>query len=483
MKPLLLDEVKIALRAELKTPLGRGLITGVTTDSRQVKTGDLFIALRGDRYDGHDFVDEAVRAGARALVIERNMPLSDEIKNNDVCVMKVADTVGALGDLARFYRRTLGHRLNVIAVTGSNGKTTTREMIYHVLSKRWKGHRSPKNYNNQLGVPLTILGIEPEHDFVVIELGSSSPGEIKALSLIVEPDMALITHVGFSHLEGLEDIDGVSVEKVSIAAGLKKHAVMICSTEHKGTLKRVRALGRNVITFGTDNDADVSGANISQVQGKIYFETNDRCQVELAMIGVHNVNNALGALAVVRRLGVTSSEYAEALKDFHAVPGRMVCADVNGITIIDDTYNANPDSMAVALRTLESQETLGRRVFVCGDMCELGVASGFYHRELGRAIAKSGVDLLLTVGEQSAQTASAALEAGMGWAGVQRSISSVRLARLIKSMIHEGDVIMVKGSRAMRMEEVVKSLKRFRRRAEPIRTSGEHKKTRAKSKK
>ena len=462
MKALLLEEVKNALRAELKTPLGKGMITRVATDSRQVKPGDMFVALRGEKFDGHDFIAPAIEAGARAVLIDRNIPLPDRAQQRGLCVLKVADTLEALGRLAQFYRRNLLKSVRIIALTGSNGKTTTRQMIYHVLSKHKKGHQSPKNYNNAIGVPLTIFGVEPEHEFVVVEIGSNQRGEVAALSRIVEPDIAVITHVGPTHLEGLKDIEGVSVEKVSIVAGLKEHGVIICGTDHGPTVERVRALGRHLITFGLDAQADVGGFKVRWEQGRMRFQTSDQCEMVLPVGGLHNVKNALAALAVVRRLGVANRDFAAALADFKAAPGRMSYHYVNGITIIDDSYNANPVSMEAALAELDNHIHAGRRIFVCGDMCELGPASEDYHRRLGQAVSRSRVDLLLTVGVQASQTAQAALEAGMGRSYVQRSVSSRRLARLIKSMIRDEDVILVKGSRAMQMELVVEALQRYR---------------------
>ena len=462
MKPLLLDEVKNAVRAEIKTPLGKGLIKRVCTDSRQIEPDDLFVALRGERFDGHNFIDAALAAGARAVMIDRNIPLPDKAQANNVCVLKVQDTLEALGLLARFYRRSLRHSVQIIAVTGSNGKTTTREMIYHTLSKFKKGYRSPHNYNNQIGVPLTLLGIDSDHDFAVVEIGANAPGEVARLSRICEPNIAVITHVGPTHLEGFKNLEGVSAEKVSIVVGLQEHGVVVCGVDHPPTLERLQTLGRHVITFGLDPHADVSGGNIRREPGRVRFETNDRSEVLLPIAGVHNVKNALAALAVVRRLGLTSAQFAQALRDFQGAPRRLAFHQVNGITIIDDCYNASPSSMSAALAELNGLTDSPRRIFVVGDMYELGESSEQYHRQLGQDIAKSKVDLLLTVGAQAAWTAQAALEAGMGLSRVQRAISSKRLARLIKSMIRDQDTILVKGSRAMKMELVVEALQRYR---------------------
>lgn len=462
MKPLLLQEIKQALRGEYKTSARKKLITGVTTDSRTVAPGDLFVALHGEHFDGHEFIDQAVAGGAVAVVADRNIPISPMITEHEVCLIKVDDTLIALGDLARFYRRSLGRSLTVIAVTGSNGKTTTREMIYHTLGKNRKGHRSPGSFNNSVGVPLTLLGVERGHDFVVVEIGSNAPGEVAALSRIAQPDIAVITSVGQSHLAGLKDTDGVSVEKVAITAGLDDHGVIICGTDHQPTLDRIKALGRRMISFGFDPAADVGATKVRRLNGHMLFETNDHIEIDLPMGGRHNVSNALAALAAVRRLGITNHDFARAMQDFTPVAQRMIYKEVNGITVIDDTYNANPSSMAVALDELLTHPHAPRRVMIVGDMGELGPESDRLHQQLGRDIAAANIDLFLAVGPQAALAATAALEAGMGWGSVTRSVSSKRLARLVKSMIHQGDVIMVKGSRMMEMEKVVESLLRFR---------------------
>ena len=462
MKQLALDEIKTVLRAEMKTPKTPGLISRVTTDSRDVLPGDMFVALRGPRFNGHDFIDQAVERGAVAVVADMNLPVSAVLKERGTTMFKVEDSTLALGDLARFYRQSLRHSLTVIAVTGSNGKTTTREMIYHVLSKRWAGHRSPASYNNQIGLPMTLLGVEPIHHFAVVEIGSSAPGEIANLSRIASPDIAVITHIGPAHLAGFGDIDGVSIEKSSIVAGLKERGVVVCHAGHTPTLERVRSLTRHVISFGTEGDVDVSAGKVRVEHGRLRFETNDRCEIIIPIGGAHNANNALAALAVVRRLGITTREFAAAITDFSGVSGRMRYLSFGGITVIDDTYNANPDSMAAAIAELTTHRQAPRRVLIIGDMAELGPHSEQLHRQLGRDVAFSNIDALLTVGPQAAHAARAALDAGMGRGSVQRAVSSTRLARLVKTLILDGDVILVKGSRSVKMETVVTSLSRWR---------------------
>ncbi len=463
MKPFLTEEIKHITHAEFLTPAGRGLVTGISTDSRRTRPGDMFIALRGEHFDGHDFIDSAAAAGAQTIMVQGKPVLSDRVRSQGVCVMRVNDTVKALGELARAYRRGLEHSITMIAVTGSNGKTTTREMIYHVLSRRRKGHRSPASYNNAIGVPMTLFGMEPDHDFAVVELGSNAPGEIAELSRITEPDIAVITSVSPAHLQGLKTVDQVSREKLSIVTGLTSRGALVCPTDHDLTLERANALGRQVITFGLEPGAAVSAHDITWAPGSVSFETNDRCRVVLPLAGVHNVRNALAALAAVRRLGVASVEFAEAIKDFRPVDARLVFKHIHGITVIDDSYNANPASMNAALdELLRHRRPGGRLVMVCGDMCELGAEAVRYHSELGRRIAAAKIDLFFTVGDLAALAATAAVEMGMPRGQVQRAINSRRLARLIKASLRDGDVICVKGSRYMKMEKIIESMERYR---------------------
>ncbi len=461
---ILPEEIKHTLQAEPKSRLCNGLITGVCIDSRRVQPGDLFIALRGENFDGHDFVARAIDAGACTIVIDRDIPLPETVQTRKVNVFKVADSRTALGQIAKFYRQQLGSSVRIIAITGTAGKTTVREMVYHVLSKYHKGCRSEKNYNNDIGVPLTLLSIKSDDEFAVVEMGSNAPGEIAALSRMAEPDIAVITHVGPGHLQGLLSVDGVSVEKVSIVSGLRPRGIIICGSSHKDTLERVQSLGRATITFGLEANCDVYATNIERVGNTlIRFQTNDRYLVEIPLSGVYNVRNALAALAVVRRIGISTADFAEAIRDFKPVQGRMTERQVGSITIIDDTYNANPVSMAAALAELSSRNNAKRRVLVCGDMEELGTESRKYHEQLGRDIVAAGnIDFLMTVGPKSRWTAKAALDAGMGWHSIKRNVSSERLARIIKSMIFDGDVILVKGSRVMEMEKVIVSLNHWR---------------------
>ncbi len=463
MKPLLLNEIKNILHAEMKTPITKGLVTGVSIDSRTIQPEELFVAIRGDQFDGHEYIEDVIASGVKAVIIDRSIPIPQSFAENDVCVMKVECSRKALGQLARHYRRSLGHGVMVIAVTGSNGKTTTREMIYHILSQHKKGHRSPKNFNNDIGVPLSIFGIEPDHDFVVLEIASNQPGEIAELSRIAEPDVSVITSIAPSHLDGFKNVDGVMSEKISIVSGMPDRGVVICSQDDPVLLERLKPQDRHLITFGFDVQADISVLEYDRSDSGMTFVTNDHCRVNLPVLGKHNVSNALAALATVRRMGLTSHDFANAMTNFQGVSQRMAVKQANGISVIDDSYNANPSSMAAALKELAYLKDVKRRVLIIGDMEDLGANAEEYHRQLGIEIANSNVDLLLAVGPKAAIAANTAIEHGMGLGSVQRSINSKRLARLVKSLLLDDDVVLVKGSRSMEMEKVVESLMRYRR--------------------
>lgn len=470
MKPFLLEDIRASLQGRFLTPMHKRPITGITCDSREAKANELFVAIRGEHVDGHDFIDQAVSQGASAVIVDRNLPLSETVRQSQASVLQVTDTVTALGDLARFVRKGLSHSIDVVAITGTNGKTTTRQMIHHVLSHYRRGHQSPANYNNHIGVPLTLFGIEPTDEFAVIEMGTNAPGEIARLSQIAEPDIAVITSIGPGHLQGLGTIDGVSREKASILAGLKQRGVVICTTEHPPTLERIEALRQQVISFGIDGQGDITATDIREQDGRLCFRTNDRYEITLPTLGIHNVNNALAALATVRRMGITTEQFAKAIATFELPAGRMTVREASGITILDDTYNANPASMRTALETLARYRPsgVGRRIAALGDMLELGEANDALHEQLGRNLPSLGIDIFLAVGPAMSLAANAAIEAGMPRGAVQRSINSRRLARLVKSSLRDGDIILVKGSRGMTMEKVVTSLSRYRGGRTPV---------------
>jgi len=460
MKPLMISEIKQLLRAILVNIPPKGVITGVSIDSRTCAEGDLFIAIPGENFDGHDYVDQAVAAKCAAIVVEKAPENASAL---DACVMVVENTIEALGKIAKYYRRTLGCAVSVIGVTGSCGKTTTRSMIYHVLSQFKQGCQSPKNYNNNIGVPLTLLSVGRDDDFVVVEMGSNHPGEIAALSHIVEPDLAVITSVGPSHLEGLGSVSGVIDEKAAITAGMSPSGQVFCFNDKGLLIEKMRGLVQPVVSFSLEDCSDIFAKEIKRTVKGVRYVTNDNVKVKLHVDGRHNIANSLAALCVARRLGISSEAFAGAMATYSPPAGRMQRIKLDEIMLIDDTYNANPASVRAAVDTLSSMKQASRRILVLGDMNELGEASHNYHKLLGRYIASLGnIDMLFTVGAKAATIANEAINSGMRIGTVQRCVSSQRLARLIKTHIHNDDIVLVKGSRALEMEKVIVSLKRFK---------------------
>ena len=486
MRKLLPDEIREAVKGRWRwrgdpfpTYVG---IDGVSTDTRSARPGDLFIALRGSHFDGHRFLAQAAEAGCRAAIVLYDYPVEDELlKRFAGGVIGVADTTAALGDLARGYRA--GMSAVVVAVTGSNGKTTVKRMIHHVLGRRWKGTASPKSFNNNVGVPLTLLGISPDDDYVVCELGTNAPGEIACLARITRPDVAVITSVSPTHLEKLIDLDHVAAEKASLlgelggvpnpdGSGLGRgskrdvsrletsappEGLAVIWADSEPLARAVRSYQVRTVRFGQADDADLRLTDYQPTRGGGRFELNGRIRAELSVPGLHNALNALAAVAVAQRFGFAQEESAAALADYRGEDMRLQAVRLGQVTLVNDAYNANPASMRAAADAMASFNGR-RRVLVAGDMLELGEKSVELHRDTGRAIAASGVNLLVGVGKLGRHIAAGAAEAGLG---AVEEIESVEAAeRRLPKLLKNGDVVLLKGSRGMAMERLVEPIRR-----------------------
>ena len=461
MMPTPLDEIRRAVHGRWMTAPAVEPVTirQVGIDSRTAGAGDLFIAIRGERFDGHDFLAAAAKAGCAAAIVTAGTDIWPELAAQlPGGVIGVDDTTVALGELAAMHRSRLAGQ--VIAVTGSVGKTTVKAMIHHILRRRWNGTVAPASFNNHVGVPLTLLAAGAGDDYVVCELGSSAPGEIAALTRIAKPDLAVITAVGPSHLEHLGSIERVAAEKAAIlahlAAGRGAAVVWADSEELTGSL---RAYDARLIRFGAADDADLRladwfGDGLSQ-----RFTVNGRTPVTLNLPGRHHALNALAAIAVAVRLGLEVADAAAALADFEAVAMRTQVQRFGDVTVINDAYNANPMSMAAALEVLVAQTAL-RRVFVAGDMLELGEQSTQLHTQLGRRIARSSVGLLVAIGSQAEYIARAAAEANRTGLEVIHYPSADEAGRAVNTWLTAGDMVLVKASRAVGAECVVEAIGR-----------------------
>jgi len=449
-----LEEVKKAIKATVEKFSTEEFITGVSTDSKKISPGDLFFAIEGPKFDGHDFVCEALEAGAAGAVISREIP--DKACGRNKVIFEVKDTVTALGDLARHYRRGLA--TTVIAITGSNGKTTTKEMVYHLLKDEKVAVKAEKSFNNYIGVPLTIFRIEPSHDYAVIEMGVNRPGEIGRLADIASADIGIITNISETHLEGLVNVLGVALEKAQLLDCLGEKGTGILNKDDPWCQKVAARCAGKIIWFGLAGEADVFATRIRQKKNSLTFMLNDNFEIEVPVIGRYNVYNALAAIAVAKREGLQQEEIAKRLKTFTPPEMRMQRLSFKGAQIINDAYNANPKNMECALWELSQMKAAGRKIFVCGDMLELGQFSRDLHRQLGQRIAGAGVEVLFTVGTESKEAALSANKSGISFSNIFSFENSKEAAEKLRSFLREGDLVLLKGSRMMRLEEIVKDL-------------------------
>ena len=423
-------------------------VTGVESDSRKVTPGDLFVALRGERVDGHDFIANAKALGAAAALVSRDCA---ELP----CVV-VEDPLRAYGMLAKQYRQELG--VKVVGITGSVGKTTTKEMVASVLARDFKLFKSAGNHNNDIGLPMTIMDMPEDTELLVAELGTNHPGEIAYLSAIAQPDYAVITNIGTTHIEYLGSREGILREKLDIVRSSLKNTVGIFNGDEP-LLWNVREKGTHEkYYFGIDNqDCDVVASGIQELEDGVRFHVSGlRQEFELFVpaLGRHMVYNALAAATVGLLLGVKPETIQNELSIFQNTGMRQKIYQKNGMTIIEDCYNAGPESTQAALGVLSSIKTSGHHIAVLGDMLELGNRSSAEHYRIGR-IAAQKADLLLTYGAHSVRTVTGAITGGMPPKNAEHFDTHEDLARMLKMRAGEGDVILFKGSRGMKMERAL----------------------------
>lgn len=430
--------------------LGREIST-VTTDSRQVSKDCLFAAIRGERVDGHSYISSAFKSGALCVLAE-HLPEGEP----GGPVILVPDTVEALGALAGFYRG--GFDIPIIGVTGSVGKTTAKEMLFHVLEQKFKVHKTLKNLNNNLGVPLTLFGLDESYDAAVIEMGISHFGEMSQLGKMVRPKYALYTSIGAAHLEFLGDYDGVLKAKTEMLEYLAPDGAVFINGDDS-TLRKLRC-PRRIVSFGMGADCDVRAADVKLLgaEGTEFTVTSgDRSfRVKTGSFGLHMVTAALGAAAIGIELGLSDAEIARGISQYAPVGGRSALEKTNKLTIINDCYNANPTSVMSALDSL-ALLPCSRRVAVLGDMLELGEKSAELHWQCGEHAALKGIDAVLTTGELSLNTYEGAMETGCPDA-IHFSTREELIAAL-PGIVREGDTVLVKASHSRKFDEIVERLR------------------------
>jgi UDP-N-acetylmuramoyl-tripeptide--D-alanyl-D-alanine ligase len=347
----------------------------------------------------------------------------------------------------------------VIAVAGSNGKTSTKHLIHGALCGKLRGSISPKSFNNEIGVPLTILPADPFQDYLVLELGTNHHGEIQVLTEMALPDIAVITNCGAEHLEGLDDLMGVRRENASIISGLNPRGLLVVNGDDPELLNAVSAYKGKRITFGFGPSNDLFANDIRcDASGTRFFLNNSRREVFVPMLGRHTAGNALAAIAVARRMGVSEDAIIRSLAEARGPEMRLQLQEIGGITLLNDAYNANPNSMRAALETLASLQPRGRRVAVLGDMLELGKSSERYHREIGEFASTCRLDLLACVGRQAALVAESARKAGMSAGAICHFPDSRAAANAVAEWLREGDLILLKASRTIHLETVAQAI-------------------------
>ncbi len=434
----------------------RASFGAVCTDSRQLVPGCLFVALKGDRFDAHDFLDAAAKGGAAGVLAETGR--GARLTVPDVALYEAPDTLAALGGIARFHRQRF--KIPVGAVTGSNGKTTTKELVAAILQVRGPALKTQGNLNNEVGLPLTLFGLEPRHVAAVVELGMNHPGEIARLTDIAQPDAGLITVVQPAHLEGCGSIDGVAAAKGELFRGLRPEATAVVNLDDPRVAEQAKGLKARRLTWGRADGADVQLVRVD-AQGRegLSIAVKHRGAehpVALRLVGFHNALNATGAFAMGLALGYRPEECVRGLEAAQAHARRLQVVDTPaGVTVVDDCYNANPASMAAALDTLEQLSAEGRAVAVLGDMLELGAGEAEAHAQLGVTVSEKA-DLAAFFGPRM-KVAFERAEKKLG-AAARHFDDVAKLNEWLAQELKRDDVVLVKGSRGMRLERVVEAL-------------------------
>lgn len=431
--------------------LAKDRFTGVSIDSRTLKRGNVFIAIAGKNLDGHRFIRQAVRKGACLLIVSQKAR-----RAQNVPVILVHDTTVALGQIAGAYRRSFD--IPVIAVTGSAGKTTTKDMIAAVLEAKFNVLKNARTLNNQYGVSLTVLGLKRRHRALVIEMGTNNPGEIEWLARIARPTVAVLTNIGESHLEGLRDRMGVYKEKSAIFRGIGPRGHVVFNNDDP-CLRKIFLEKRHprTVTYGIERTADLRARQIHVKNNrKICFHLNGQGFI-LDTPAPYYVYNALAAIACGRLLGVSYRDIKKNLGKVRFGDHRQQMRDIGGVTVIDDTYNSNPVSVRNAIKTLDALTARGKKIFITADMLELGTQSRPLHQQEGRRIARSTADVAITVGKFSRYAAGSIRGANPRMEVFHHPTAGGVFQRLRK-LCRPGDIVLVKGSRGMRMERVVELL-------------------------
>jgi len=454
MNSLTLSQIAEFARASFSSGDGTVLIRKISTDSRTLKRGELFVALRGENFDGHDFVQAAAKAGAAGAIVESNWKGT---LPETFALIRTEDALQAYQELAANYRRSLS--LKVVAITGSNGKTSTKDFAAAVLARRFQVTKTEGNFNNHVGLPRTILEATSRDEVAVWEIGMNHPGEVAALARLAMPDVAIITNIGVAHIEFMKSREAIAAEKGALAEAVGAQGTVILNADDPFTESMAKRTRGKVLLAGT-TAGTIRASEITQSESGTDFtilEGAHRCRAQLPVPGLHMVQNALLAVAAGRAFGLSLEDCAAGLVAAPLTKARLQIKEIQGVRFLDDSYNANPDSMKAALRTLVELDADGKRVAVLGEMRELGSESEQDHREIGETAAALKVDHLITIGNVAATIAQAAEHAGLEKSVAVRSTSEA--ADFLRKIAEPGDLVLIKGSRAARTEEVIEQFR------------------------
>jgi UDP-N-acetylmuramoyl-tripeptide--D-alanyl-D-alanine ligase len=429
---------------------GNVSIDKISTDSRTLKRGELFVALRGENFDGHKFVEAAVKTGAAGAIVD--LGWKGKVPDN-FTVIRVEDTLQAYQTVAANYRKSLP--LRVLAITGSNGKTSTKDFAAAVLGRRFRVTKTQGNFNNHVGLPRTMLEATSQDEVAVWEIGMNHPGEVAALAKIAAPDAAVITNIGIAHIEFMGSREAIAAEKGALAEAIGPQGSVILNADDPFSKNIAARTHAKVIFAGTTAGTIRAGEITQSADGSEFtiLEGAHRCRAQLPVPGLHMVQNAMLAVAAGRLFGLSLEEAAAGLVAAPLAKARLQIRQINGVQFIDDSYNANPDSMKAALRTLVELDADGKRIAVLGEMHELGKESVRSHREVGETAAELGVDQLIAIGDMGVAIADAAQQAGLEKTAAVGSISEA--AEMLTEITVPGDLVLIKGSRAARTERVL----------------------------
>lgn len=458
MKTVNPDILQTVLQAELISP-GQVVLSGaagLSIDTRSLLPGEIFFAISGTTHDGHDYVEAAFKRGAAAAVINRAR-MAQFADSRPGLLFVVEDTHQALIAMAKYLRSTSG--ASFAGITGSNGKTTTKEMLYAVMSVRHRAYRSPGNLNNLFGAPIALGRMPRNVQFAIFEMGISYPGEMTKLADIIQPEIAVMTNIGPAHLETLKTVDRIVEAKFEMVDRLPAEAAIVLNGDDPRIVGEARRRMLNFISFGVDTDCPFRAKDIRlTLDRRISFTVSGQV-IELPVLGRANVYNALAAVAAASVWGAPPEDWAAGLASFEPAAMRLTLERYRGLDLLIDCYNANPESVKEALRTLQGFAVVGRKIAVLGDMLELGDMSDALHIDIGRTAAAAGLDFLLCLGPHSAATVDGARAAGMKPETIRHYATHQDLLEALVALVQPGDMVLFKGSRGMALERIVVGLK------------------------